>query len=251
MNIIICDDDHKVCDSLELLINNIDKSINVIKFHTYYALEDYLLNNYFEIDAIFMDIELSKNDYNGIKYACDIFQKHPYIRIIFITGYPEKYIEDIFIYNFNFSPYGFLKKPISIEKLNLYINRLKNQNNFTLRNYLKFKPLESNDIYIPINDIMYVFNSKKYIYIYTHTQIYKGRYNMKDIEKRLKNHSPAFYRCHVSYIINVLAIDSFNSEGLPTINGTVIPISNSFDKSRAKKHDEIIILISKLKNFNK
>ena len=48
-----------------------------------------------DFDAIFMDIEFEQGE-NGIQYVKEIFRMVPEIQMIYVTGYHDKYIQQIF-----------------------------------------------------------------------------------------------------------------------------------------------------------
>lgn len=59
--------------------------------------------------AVLMDIQWN-TDANGLELAEELFQCSPSTRIIFVTGYADDYLQQVFLRRANLS--GFLTKPV-------------------------------------------------------------------------------------------------------------------------------------------
>ncbi|MCD7801057.1 MAG: LytTR family transcriptional regulator DNA-binding domain-containing protein, partial [Ruminococcus sp.] len=177
----------------------------------------------------------------------EITKKYPNIKIIFVTGYSEKYIEDIFISNHKINPYGFLKKPIDIIKLSTYINQLKDVAIPQKKDSLAFKVVKDGVSYVPLNDILYISSNKRLVTIHTLKNEYTGYNKLSSIMKDLQECSNNFYQCHKSFIVNILAISSIHQSSI-IIHGNTIPLSDLHGKSVAKKREDIMRLKDILRN---
>lgn len=244
MKIIICDDNKSICNALKSQILSIDNTIEVIVFSSWFSLCEYIENNSdIIIDAIFMDIEFPNTSKNGIDFANEIIQYIPNLKIIFVSGYTEKYLEDIYISNYRLKPFGIIKKPVDIQKLRIYIQQIAQSNKIDNTKYLKFKAIHSGLVYIDINDILYINSQGRYVNINTKNGVYTGYYKLLDIFDILKELSNRFYNCHKSYIININAISNipYNCNYI-VINNENIPLSRINGTSIGEKKKEIIKL---------
>jgi len=66
-------------------------------------------------DAVFMDIEWDGEEKGGIDFASELYKLSPKTKIIFVTGYPARYSQEIFLKYTNLM--GFIAKPINIDIL--------------------------------------------------------------------------------------------------------------------------------------
>lgn len=247
MNIIVCDDNTLVCESLVCDIKNIDATINIITFKSCFAVYEYLndnLNN-INIDAIFMDIEFP-HDLNGIDYSHEILKKFPNIKIIFISGFIEKYVEDMFLSIPNFKPYAILKKPIDLNKLKFHIDNLKTDCSIKSKeNALAFNVTNNGTVFIELERIKYIVSNKREVTIVTYDGEYLGYNKISNLMKELKSLSNRFYNCHKSYIVNVDAITKIPSnENRVYIDTDAIPLSIINGTSVSHKRKDIIKLRS-------
>lgn len=117
MNILVCDDDFSIANSIAKYIKNKFKHEVFVSINREEALNVIHSEN---IDLLIIDIVLK--DDNGIFLAEDIQKIQPNIKTIFITGYGNVYYENIYEH---ITPQGFLEKPIQYNILNFSLNKLK------------------------------------------------------------------------------------------------------------------------------
>ena len=108
MNIAICDNEQPAIDYLADLCKEFDflNSINT------YTSPDLLLSDIKSgtpYDILLMDIDFNK-DKNGIDYTAEIYRITPSTRIIYVTGYTERFVQHIFLQES--ALVGFLTKPV-------------------------------------------------------------------------------------------------------------------------------------------
>lgn len=113
MNILVCDDDLSIANSIAKYIKNKFKHEVFVSINREEALNVIHSEN---IDLLIIDIVLK--DDNGIFLAEDIQKNQSNIKIIFITGYGNVYYENIYEH---IAPQGFLEKPIQYNILNFFI----------------------------------------------------------------------------------------------------------------------------------
>ena len=74
-------------------------------------VEELLKSGHIGCDIFFMDIELGL-DVNGIELADMVSRMEPEIKIVFVTGYADRYSQAIFMQSPALRPFGYVIKPI-------------------------------------------------------------------------------------------------------------------------------------------
>lgn len=222
LKISICDDDKSVCAELEKIINKIgqtiDVDIDVDIFYSGETLLNYLINNKYYYDLIFLDIEL--NLMNGVdvgkKIREELFDIN--LQIVYISA-KESYAMQLF----KIRPLDFIIKPITFEKISYIINLAlklfyKNNKLFNYKNGAEtFK--------VPINDIIYFESNYRKVNIITKTEINSFYSNLDSVYENVKQFS--FLNIHKSYLVNYDHVIKFEYDKLTMINNKILPISQS------------------------
>lgn len=220
MNIVILDD---AVTTLRYLEDVIDEHYcgqhKVLSFSD----PDEMLRFSGNADLLLADIKIG--DKNGIELAKEFSAVRPETKVIFITGYPTEYFEDIFK---GIRPFGYIGKPINEELLFKHID-----NAVSLLNNKKHLIFSYNNarIALPLKDIQYIESRKSAKVIVTKTDKYKVNLTFEEIERQL---SGGFLRCHKSYIINSDCISGFENHKLLLDDGAALPIGRQF-KAQIKK----------------
>lgn len=252
MRIIICDDEKEICNSLKKKIRNINENAEIISFNNSFLLYEYLDKNYHDVDVIFMDIEFSNDKLNGMNYAQEVMKIYPEIRIIFVSGYTDKYVEEIFLSNPKVNVLGVLKKPVDNRKLKIYIDELGkiNQQNRIVRS-LKFKTLNNGIVYIKFEDIIYVESNKRHVTVYTETSEYEGFYKIEEIMNQLRENTNRFYWCNKRNIVNISKITNISNEenSVKLINEKSIPLSYYNGTTISRKKRELTLIIASMRGM--
>lgn len=217
MNILVCDDDLSIANSIAKYIKNKFKHEVFVSINREEALNVIHSEN---IDLLIIDIVLK--DDNGIFLAEDIQKNQSNIKIIFITGYGNVYYENIYEH---ITPQGFLEKPIQYNILNFFIKQAENEYK---KKTAKLKiSYDFKEYLITIDDILYIQSSKRVCEIITNDKTYRCYKKLSDFLKELPEY---FVRCHQSYIVNAKYITSYQSGEFTLTTGAIIPISDSYAK---------------------
>ncbi len=217
MNILVCDDDLSIANSIAKYIKNKFKHEVFVSINREEALNVIHSEN---IDLLIIDIVLK--DDNGIFLAEDIQKNQSNIKIIFITGYGNVYYENIYEH---ITPQGFLEKPIQYNILNFFIKQAENEYK---KKTAKLKiSYDFKEYLITIDDILYIQSSKRVCEIITNDKTYRCYKKLSDFLKELPEY---FVRCHQSYIVNAKYITSYQSGQFTLTTGAIIPISDSYAK---------------------
>ncbi len=217
MNILICDDESIICESITGYIKN-NFSHKPYSCSNKNEVIEYMHN--FNINLLIIDIVLK--DDNGIEIAREAKGINPNLDVIFITGYGNIYYNNIFD---GIDPKGFLDKPIQYNILNFFIKQIQS---IYEKNHKKLViSYDFNEYIISAVDIIYIQSTKRLCEIFTKNEIFRCYKKLSDIQNELPE---GFVRCHQSYIINSKYIKSHQTNQFTLKNGTIIPISNSYAK---------------------
>ena len=214
MNILICDDSE---NTLHFLNNLIVEKYGALHQIFLFSNANDLLSFSGSVDLLISDIKL--NDDNGIEICHRFLAKYPNVKVIFITGYPAEYYQEIFNY---FRPYGFIGKPI---QENLLFQRIDDVNReFESEQAVEFV-CKGNSVLINPNKIIYIESHGRQKFVTTPNDIYIVNISFDEIEAIL----PRFFtRCHNAFMINMKCIDSCRNDNIAIINGRIIPIGRKF-----------------------
>ncbi len=228
MNIVICDDDVSVLETIKQTVADaFGNSHQISCFKNAAEIRAaFSKNPALSFDLLIADIRLGEE--NGIDLArfMQLYMKKLYV--IFITGFPEEYYEDIFK---NVKPYGFLGKPVKNDLLIKYINEIEE---LLIGGKKKVNIKYNGDIIdIEQENIIFFESVKRLINIYAAGKSYTSYGKLDDIEKTLEKR---FVRCHKSFIVNLDYVVSMNKGEFTMANGRTVPISRQYEKEARIKY---------------
>ena len=171
-------------------------------------------------DIIFMDIEL-ENGETGIDYAEKIYELSPDTKVIFITAYTEKFVQDIFVRNVNV--HGFLSKPVQREYLERILNKIRSNVRGENEKKVLLKTKNATEA-VCESSIIYAESSKHTTIVHTDNGDYVLYCKLSDL---LEQFSSSFCMCHKSYIINMDRITAFRRTEVLLDTGKTVPVSRS------------------------
>ena len=174
------------------------------------------------IDVIFLDIQMP--DVSGINLVKSL--KNPPL-IVFTTAY-DQYAVD----GFEVSAIDYLLKPISPERFNIAVEKVKYILETRPKNdQFLFIRADYQDVRVYFNEILYIEGLKDYVRIVTKDKRIITLMNIKGILTKLPEKQ--FIRIHKSYIVALDKVDSIKS-GFVIIGDKEIPIGLTF-KDEFKK----------------
>lgn len=219
MRVAVCDDQQ---EALEDLCAKIQKTGLVKEVSPFQRIEDLemLLLKKEKPDVVFMDIEWN-SDKSGIDFAEAIYKISPKTKIIYVTSYTDKYVQNIFLRDANRS--GFLIKPVQEKMLRDTIERMRRLQYRESREKLLI-PYKSRVFCIPIKNILYLESRSRYVTIHTIKSSYTCIERMKNMKNRLDNR---FVHCHKSFLVNMNAIELILPREIVLKTGSQIPISKN------------------------
>lgn len=214
MNIIICDDDKNTLSYLESLICK-----HYGNMHTVFSFsnaEDLLQLNV-TANLLLLDIRLGQT--NGIELSKLFLNKQPDCKIIFITGYPMEYYEEIFEH---FRPYGYIGKPIREE---LLFKRIDNISRILSSNQKLDFVCKGNNVSLNPNNIIYIESHGRQKFVTTQNETFIVNLSFDEFDKLLPEY---FSRCHNAFIINLNYISNYKNDNIVITNGKIIPVGRKY-----------------------
>lgn len=214
MKIAICDDEPQELQTAANLLAQYNADLNVTKFSSADALYQAFFASYFDI--ILLDIEMPEPNGYEIAKKLMISTKQPLI--IFITKSTEYAVRGYDV------AFHYLVKPIKFTKLCEVMDR-------ALKRVQPCKLSFSSNgiqIYLPIDDILYVEVMRWTTIIHCKIKQYQTRISMKEMVQKLSRQN--FYRTHNSFLVNLQYIDRVSPNELILCNGEHIPISRANQK---------------------
>ena len=207
----ICDDSSLICSFIEQCITRQAKKERIsIETEVWESGEEllYALKNNYDIDILFLDIELITM--TGIEIAQYIRkQMDNYdMQIIYISG-KEIYAFDLI----DTQPLNFLIKPLNEKKVQ------EDKFEYTVGRSV---------IRISFDDIYYFYSMGRIIHIKMKTDIREFYGQLKEIYNRLPD---SFYMIHQSYIVNSKYIIRYSYDSIELKNGELLTISKSYRKA--------------------
>lgn len=214
--VIICDEDEKTVSELDRMIESLfpgQFQVNgyVSARQLIYEIEDGFLKS---ADILFVDMEMK--EMSGTEIAKILQKKIPVLKIIFITGCPER-TEEIFD---EICPFGLLFKPFRKERLEKYM-RKELEGRKAAGRFVEIRKKGGN-VYVPIEEIYYVESSARKLFIHK-------KEVTECVYERISNfcirYESNFVRSHQSYAVNREYVTEVSASGILLKNGIKIPIS--------------------------
>ena len=217
-NIGICDDGENICASIENMLMQCSKEMNIqLDTNVWYTgegLKDYLEKGN-PLDILFLDIELFQM--TGIEVGNYIRNQldDMGMQIIYISG-KASYAQQLF----KTQPLDFLVKPISQSQikdaLEMALRVMKKKNE-------RFEFQQGKDYYyVPMGEIVYFGSEGRKVKVVTLKETFEFYGRLKEVAKRLPED---FIIVHKSYIVNKEYIFRYTYEMVELVNGTILTIS--------------------------
>lgn len=233
LNIAICDDDLKMLNTLEDLINQYCKK-NMAKTEiSHFESGEAFCNrgNFDQYDILFLDIKM--DELTGMDVAEKLREVNSHTRLIFVTSYDE-YTQELFRYDTS----EFIKKLVTEERFNEvfeYVSKklIRGGEKF----YYSVGKVEKN---ILKREILYFESDAHKVVIYKTDQTQEQFYGkLKDTSQYLSELD--FLRVAQSYIVNMDNISKMRKTEIDMIGGNIVPISRKY-------RDEVMRTYMKYRN---
>ena len=171
--------------------------------------------NGFELDAVFLDIEMKELD--GMSTARKIREYNKEIPIIFITSHTEKALD-----GYEVDAFRFLSKPIDEEKLRQALTDLekllKVDNKIVLRQ-------DGEDMVFSVSELKYAEAANNSVRFVLASRVVEQRMKFSDAMKMIDEKSSDFIKIHRSYYINLAHVVKINTSDVLMDNKELLPVA--------------------------
>ena len=214
-NIALCEDNSLQREELK---NNLSKVLDEIgveyKILTFETGEDLLKEYPEKLDMLFLDIQMG--ELTGMETARKVRKYDDKVEIIFITALWD-YIQK----GYEVRAFRYLIKPVKFKELQEQVTACVENILHKRYTYITIKD-KNNVLKIRTEDILFLETFERKVIIHTNSQDYIVKMSMNKLEKELTN--KGFFRCHTSYIVNLIKIEEIKKDYL-LINKFTLPVS--------------------------
>lgn len=216
LKLAVCDDSQLFLQEMKAMLEADARVGNVSCYERPEQLLEVIERGEKELDAVFMDIEFDR-DGNGITYGKKIFQRAPQIQVVYVTGYHDRYIQQIFLTETNLT--GYLMKPLEQKLLGQYLSRI--QEKRKPKHVFTFSVRGKSHI-IASDCILYLESDNHKVLIHTEDGSYTVYDKLSNLQKQLPS---SFIQCHKSFLVNMEQIRHLEGNEICFRDGRRVPIS--------------------------
>lgn len=218
MRLAICDDDLMFLEGFRAQVETLGLTRRIDCFSRPEELLDSLEDDT-GYDAVFMDIDW-KRDITGIDLAEWLNERSPQTKVIFVTGYNDRFSQRIFLQKSNLS--GYLVKPVDSVLLRANLEKVAaavKEHEPLLTVTVGGRPRS-----IPLEKIVYLESLGHTVGIHTGEEVITVYERLDKLASRL---SEGFLRCHKSFLVNMRRVRRFTEQNVLLDTGASVPMSRS------------------------
>lgn len=171
-------------------------------------------------DAVLMDIDW-KGARTGMDLAEVLHEHAPRAKIIYVTGYNDRFSQQIFLRKSNLS--GYLVKPVDSALLRANLEKaaraVREEELAVLTVMVGGKP-----VCVPHREIVYLESLGHTVNIHTRGEVVVVYERLDKLALLL---SEGFLRCHKSFLVNMRRIRRFREQDILLDGGMAVPVSRS------------------------
>lgn len=224
IRIVVCDDEKTDLDRISDIVQNWAEEKGIeIELQVFSNGDDLLLQTTVShMDVILLDIIMPM--LNGMDTAKELRKHDSAVSIIFLTSSPEFALE-----SYDVKARGYLLKPVDEKKLKDLLDDvsqilLEEPKHLIVKTEYGYKKLYYHEI-----EWVEVQNKTILFFLRDGKQI-KTFGTLHSFEDKLED-SLGFFKCHRSYIVNILNIDTYNVSEIIMKSGQRIPIARGYGKA--------------------
>lgn len=215
-----CEDNQIVRKMLTSFFNNmkeIDKfNINVDFFIN---AEQLLISQKNDYDIYVLDIDLGEKNMNGMQLAHDIRQYDNKAIIIFLTSV-VKYLKE----GYKVKAFRYLTKPITYKEFRDAIHDAIDDIEINEKRFVSLDITHNRYHKVKLCDIYYIETNGRKTVVHTKHGNIDCNESISSLTKKLEDRN--FYRCHNSYLINLIHVDNFDGSDIKIKNQNIIVSRN-------------------------
>lgn len=215
MRILICDDEQKYINDLQLYIEEYMKNHYIKCEIDTTTSPKTLLENNFSYDLAFLDIEMP--DIDGFKVARELKNRNSKVVIFFVTAFNE-YQDDAM----DLQVFRFFEKPFDVKRLYSSLDKAMEYIDGAYVDVFIYNNKEQTRILV--DDIIYIKRENRKNYFYTKNSEFIVRESIEEWANMLP--TTFFYQVHKSFFVNLHYVTKYNYTEL-YLNETIrIPIAS-------------------------
>lgn len=223
IRIAVCDNDREDLKNASDMVRNwADENGIEIELYQFENGDDLLSQTTVcRMDIILLDIIMPM--LNGMETAKELREHDTSVSIIFLTSSPEYALE-----SYDVKARGYLLKPVDDKKLKDLLDDvsqmfLEEPKHLIVKTEFGYQKLYYRDI-----EWIEAQNKTIFIYMRNGRQV-KTAETLHSFESKLVI-GEGFFKCHRSYIVNILNVDTYNMSEIITKSGHRIPIARGYGK---------------------
>lgn len=219
MRVAICDDQ---AEALELLQSRLAQNGQAEVIDRYLSVKQLLraLSEGKAYDLLFMDIDWNQEK-TGIDFAYSLNELCPELQVVFVTGYPDRYYQQIFLKPINLC--GYLSKPADPEILEKLMQKALTAIR-AKETQLLLVQRQGISHAIPIHKIHYLESRGHQLTIHTAEESIICYERLEKLKERLPR---SFHQCHKSYLVNIDYIRLIQQQSILLKTGEKLPVSKA------------------------
>ena len=169
-------------------------------------------------DAVLMDIDFEAAQ-TGIDAAAELYARCPETKIIYVTGFTDRFVQQIFLEKSNLC--GFLTKPVDPALLEANLQKL-------LRSGMEEGAVKlrvnGSPVSVSLREIRYLESRNHTVLVHTKNGTVITYQKLEELMPQLPQ---SFARCHKSFAVNLYEIRQFRAADILLKDGTQLPVSRS------------------------
>lgn len=233
MRIAICDDDAMYLAGMKAYLERWQKETGLMFYIDSFDNGDALVKKAKQtpFDIVFLDIIMPL--FSGLETAKELRKYDDMTKIIFLTTSKEFALE-----SYEVKASNYLIKPVTYEYMKNILNDLTDDMQ-TLKKILSVKIVGGyRKVYERDIEFLEARNKKVMINL-------KNGDDFETIEPLyvLENNlltNQSFFKCHRSYIVNIMNVDYFDSGNIHMLSKKIVPIARGYGKDFEKKYFEVM-----------
>ncbi|MCM1307175.1 MAG: LytTR family DNA-binding domain-containing protein [Butyrivibrio sp.] len=219
MKIAVCDDN---ADTLNILKDMLETRTDIDLAHYYDKIENFWESVMHECvyDVVLMDIDWEGTDM-GIDFANRLLDKNINSQIIYMTGYNDRFSQQIFLTPSNLC--GYLVKPVEEKMLDAMLVLAAKAIDKARKQRLIIK--KRNGICsISYNDIIWISSELRKAIIHCREGEHSYNGSLSELKKLLPS---SFTECHKSFWVNMDYIKRIGKTEVEMLSGATVPVSRA------------------------
>ncbi len=237
LNILICEDEKKFLEELTGLVGeSLGGQVRTVACNSMAEFKKATEKNVRDFDMALMDICLGESD--GIELAAQLKEKNPQLKIIFISGHVDNYLEGLFL---KVKPYGVLRKPLNreicMQMLEKAAEEKEAESDLCPEKTLALRVIGGEIRKIPLDQVELFESSRRIVTVYFAGKEERCYEKLDHLERQLPDQ---FLRCHKSFLVNMDRIRNFEKHQIELESGRMVDVSRSRLKEAREKYFQYV-----------